>query len=71
MLDFTVILSPMKKTLGLLLIVAAAIAAFYVDGSTRTGLVVKVAAVVVFLMGMMVLSARTPSKNQDDDVPKG
>jgi hypothetical protein len=41
--------------------------AFYEQSSTDKNVYVTVIAIVVFMFGMMKLSAKTPSKNQDKE----
>lgn len=60
----------MKKFTILLMILAIGVA-FYEQASTDKNVYVMVIAIVIFMMGMMKLSSKTPSKNQDkeeDDV---
>lgn len=60
----------MKKITILLMILAIGVA-FYEQSSPDKNVYVMVIAIVVFMMGMMKLSSKTPSKNQDkeeDDV---
>ena len=60
----------MKKILILIMTVAI-IVAFYEQVSPDKNVYITVIAIVVFMYGMMRLSAKTPSKNQDkeeDDV---
>ena len=41
--------------------------AFYEQTSTEKNVYLMVIAIVVFMMGMMRLSSKTPSKNQDNN----
>ena len=41
--------------------------AFYEQTSAGTHVYVMVLAIVIFMMGMMRLSSKTPSKNQDNN----
>ena len=47
--------------------IVAFIAAFYIPKNGKLNLIFTVIAVVIFMYGMMKLSAKTPSKNQEDD----
>ena len=47
--------------------VIAIIVALYEQVSAEKNVYIMVIAIVVFMMGMMRLSAMTPSKNQDKD----
>ena len=60
----------MKKVLLPIMIIAI-IVAFYEQSLEKKNVYISVIAIVVFMLGMMKLSARTPSKNQEkeeDDV---
>jgi len=60
----------MKKIMILLMVVAIGVA-LYEQSSADKNVYVMVIAIVVFMIGMMRLSSKTPSKNQDkeeDDV---
>jgi L-asparagine transporter-like permease len=60
----------MKKYMILLMVIAIGVA-LYEQTSGDKNVYVMVIAIVVFMMGMMRLSSKTPSKNQDkeeDDV---
>jgi hypothetical protein len=48
------------------MLVAAGIA-FYENGKDDSNIFITAAAIAVFMFLMMKLSAKTPSKNQDDD----
>ena len=56
----------MKKILILIMIVAI-IVAFYEQVSPDRNVYVTVIAIVIFMYGMMRLSAKTPSKNQEKE----
>jgi L-asparagine transporter-like permease len=56
----------MKKILIPIMIIAI-IVAFFEQTSTDKNVYVTVIAIVVFMYGMMRLSAKTPSKNQDKE----
>ena len=47
--------------------IIAIIVALYEQVSAEKNVYVMVIAIVVFMMGMMQLSAKTPSKNQDKE----
>lgn len=55
------------KNVILLLMVAGIALAFYAQGLTPKNIWLTVIGVVLFMGGMMWLSARTPSKNQSED----
>lgn len=60
----------MKKIIILLMIIAIGVA-LYEQSSSEKNVYIMVIAFVVFMIGMMKLSSKTPSKNQDkeeDDV---
>ncbi|MBW4361403.1 hypothetical protein [Flavobacterium taihuense] len=54
----------MKKFIILLMAVAIGIA-LYEQASAEKNVYIMVIAIVVFMMGMMRLSSKTPSKNED------
>ena len=56
----------MKKFIIPIMIVAI-IVALYQQSSNEKNVYVMVVAIVVFMIGMMKLSAKTPSKNQDKE----
>ena len=56
----------MKKIIILIMIVAIVVA-FYEQVSPDKNVYVTVIAIVIFMYGMMRLSAKTPSKNQDKE----
>ena len=56
----------MKKFIIPIMIVAIFVA-LYQQSSNEKNVYVMVVAIVVFMIGMMKLSAKTPSKNQDKE----
>ena len=56
----------MKKLLLPIMIIAILIA-FYEQSLEKKNVYISVVAIAVFMFGMMKLSAKTPSKNQDKD----
>jgi uncharacterized membrane protein YoaK (UPF0700 family) len=56
----------MKKFLIPMMIVAI-IVAFYEQVSAEKNTYIMIIAIVIFMMGMMQLSAKVPSKNQDKE----
>ncbi|WP_426095499.1 hypothetical protein [Flavobacterium sp. DSR2-3-3] len=56
----------MKKFIIPIMIIAI-IVALYEQVSAEKNVYVMVIAIVIFMMGMMQLSAKTPSKNQDKE----
>ncbi len=56
----------MRKFIIPIMVVAITIA-LYEQVSAKKNVFVMVIAIVVFMMGMMQLSAKTPSKNQDKE----
>ena len=56
----------MKKIIIPVMVIAI-IVALYEQVSAEKNVYVMVIAIVVFMMGMMQLSAKTPSKNQDKE----
>jgi small neutral amino acid transporter SnatA (MarC family) len=56
----------MKKIVILIMFLAIGVA-FYEQTSEDKNVFVMVGAIVIFMMGMMRLSSKTPSKNQDND----
>ncbi|MCK8141083.1 hypothetical protein MW871_04175 [Flavobacterium sp. I-SCBP12n] len=56
----------MKKFIIPIMIVAI-IVALYQQASAEKNVYIMVVAIVVFMIGMMKLSAKTPSKNQDKE----
>ena len=60
----------MKKVLLSIMIIAI-IVAFYEQSLEKKNVYIQVISIVIFMIGMMKLSAKTPSKNQEkeeDDV---
>jgi uncharacterized membrane protein YoaK (UPF0700 family) len=60
----------MKKVLFPIMIIAI-IVAFYEQSLEKKNVYIQVISIVIFMIGMMKLSAKVPSKNQekeDDDV---
>lgn len=64
----------MKKLLIPIMIVAIVIA-FYEQSKENANVYIQIIAIVIFMFGMMKLSAKTPSKNDDnlddDDSKRG
>jgi len=56
----------MKKIIILLMVLAIGVA-LYEQSNPDKNVYVMVIAIVVFMMGMMKLSSKTPSKNQDKE----
>jgi general stress protein 26 len=56
------------KKLILPLMLAAIVMAFYQMGKESPNVIILCISIAVFMGGMMWLSSKTPSKNQDDDV---
>ena len=56
----------MKKLLLPIMIIAVLIA-FYEQSLEKKNVYISVIAIAVFMFGMMKLSAKTPSKNQDKE----
>lgn len=56
----------MKKLLIPIMIIAIIIA-FYEETKTEKNVYIIIVAIVVFMLGMMKLSAKTPSKNQEKE----
>ena len=57
----------MMKKLLIPITILAILAAFYIPKNGKLNLIFTAIAVVIFMFGMMKLSAKTPSKNQEDD----
>lgn len=55
------------KKIVILIMVLAILVAFFEQVSTEKNVYVTVVAIVVFMFGMMRLSAKTPSKNQEKE----
>lgn len=56
----------MKKIIIPIMVIAITVA-LYEQVSTEKNVYIMVIAIVIFMMGMMRLSAKTPSKNQDKE----
>jgi len=56
----------MKKIVFLIMLIAIVVA-FYEQTSADKNVYVTVVAMAIFMFGMMRLSAKTPSKNQEKD----
>lgn len=56
----------MQKFIILIMVLAIGVA-FYEQTSADKNIYVMVIAIVIFMMGMMRLSSKTPSKNQDNN----
>nr|WP_315152360.1 hypothetical protein [uncultured Flavobacterium sp.] len=57
----------MMKKFVILIMVLAIGTAFYEQTTADKNIYIMVIAVVIFMMGMMRLSSKTPSKNQDNN----
>ena len=55
----------MKKFLLPIMIIAIVIA-FYEQSKEQSNLYIQIIAIVIFMYGMLRLSAKTPSKNEDN-----
>ncbi|MFH6967003.1 hypothetical protein [Flavobacterium sp. FlaQc-28] len=55
------------KTFKILIMILAISVALYEQVSEEKNIYITVIAIAVFMYGMMQLSAKTPSKNQDKD----
>lgn len=55
------------KTFKILIMILAISVALYEQVSAEKNIYITVVAIVVFMFGMMRLSAKTPSKNQDKE----
>lgn len=53
------------KKIGIPIMIVAIILAFYEQGKDEKNIWVMIIAIVIFMYGMMRLSAKTPSKNQE------
>lgn len=47
--------------------IIAILIALYEQSSTDKNIYITIVAIVIFMVGMMQLSAKTPSKNQDNE----
>lgn len=57
----------MKKILFPIIMLLTIVIALYEQSKPNKNLYIMIAAIVIFLYGMMRLSAKTPSKNQDKE----
>ncbi|TDW52321.1 hypothetical protein EV144_1011010 [Flavobacterium sp. 270] len=55
------------KTFKIIIMILAISVALYEQVSVEKNIYITVIAIVVFMLGMMQLSAKTPSKNQDKE----
>ena len=55
------------KKIVIFVVIIAMIVALYQQANTEMHLYIKVIAFVIFMIGMMQLSAKTPSKNQNKE----
>ncbi|MBJ2125789.1 MULTISPECIES: hypothetical protein [Flavobacterium] len=55
------------KTFKIIIMILAISVAFYEQVSEEKNIYIMIAAIVVFMFGMMQLSAKTPSKNNDKE----
>ena len=55
------------KTFKILIMILAISVALYEQVSAEKNIYITVIAIVIFMFGMMQLSAKTPSKNQDKE----
>lgn len=55
------------KNIYIIIMVFIAIALFWNQNNVKPSLWIKIIGIVVFFFGMMKLSAKTPSKNQDNE----
>lgn len=55
------------KTFKILIMILAISVALYEQVSEEKNICITVIAIVIFMFGMMQLSAKTPSKNQDKE----
>jgi len=55
------------KTFKILIMILAISVALYGQVSAEKNMYITVVAIVIFMFGMMQLSAKTPSKNQDKE----
>jgi len=55
----------MKKTIYIILLFAAAFAALFEQSKEKPNVYVMVAAIAVFMLGLMQLMSKVPSKNSD------
>lgn len=64
---FEILNLEMMKALKILIMILAISVALYEQVSEEKNIYIMIAAIVVFMFGMMQLSAKTPSKNQDKE----
>jgi len=57
----------MKKTLYIIALFTAAFIAFYEQSKPEPNKYIMVGAIVVFMLGLMQLMSKVPSKNKDND----
>ncbi|MDN3673919.1 hypothetical protein QWY99_12740 [Flavobacterium branchiarum] len=55
------------KKLRIPIMIIAILIALYEQSSTDKNIYITIVAIVIFMVGMMQLSAKTPSKNQDNE----
>jgi general stress protein CsbA len=55
------------KKLRIPIMIIAILIALYEQSSAEKNIYITVIAIVIFMIGMMQLSSKTPSKNQDKD----
>ena len=55
------------KNIYIIVMVLIAIALFWNQNTVKPSLWIKVIGIIIFFFGMMKLSAKTPSKNQDNE----
>ncbi|AYN03250.1 hypothetical protein OIU80_06295 [Flavobacterium sp. LS1R47] len=55
------------KKLRIPIMIIAILIALYEQSSTDKNVYITIVAIVIFMIGMMQLSAKTPSKNQDKE----
>lgn len=55
----------MKKTFFIILLFAAGFTALYEQSKAKPNVIVMVAAIVVFMLGLMQLMSKVPSKGED------
>lgn len=55
------------KTIYIILFFAAAFVALFEQSKAKPNMIIMVACIVVFMMGLMRLMSKVPSKNQKDE----
>ncbi|MFM9987665.1 hypothetical protein [Flavobacterium sp.] len=55
------------KNIYIIVMILIAIALFWNQNTVKPNLWIKIIGIVLFFFGMMKLSAKTPSKNQDNE----